>query len=309
MKYNIENIVRDNKVFIVGTLDSYELSEHQDLNGSPVPHIRGKVVVVSNIANGEPYTYTLNVFQYKNNTKGTVNRGYTQLKDVLDGVVEIGTRVRVSAGFTMVKFKDDGRDELVEANRLSLRFISPATVKDTQDVASFEIGGFVYQGLTDKTNQEGDVYLKELQIMQTNYATSADKVRPVLLKVHVAVDDFQIASAIEGAYVRGATIKVTGNLEFIQTEYTKTEEVMFGAPSERTYYTTQKVVRVTGGSSIYTEPGKAYTSDDMRFLMDKYQADSDEIMSGTSNQPAATGSAKTSTPTSNETMFLFPQGK
>lgn len=305
MKYNIENIVRDNKVFIVGTLDSFELSEHQDLNGNRVPHIRGKVVVVSNIADGEPYTYTLNVFQYKDNTKGTVNRGYTQLRDVMDEVVAIGTRVRVSAGFTMVKFKDDGRDELVEANRLSLRFISPATVKDTEDVANFEIGGFVYNTLTDKTNQDGEVYLKELQIMQTNYATSADKVRPLLLKVHVGVNDFNIAAAVEGAYQRGATVKVTGNLEFIQTEYSKEEEVMFGTAAPRVYYSTQKVVRITGGSSVYTEPGKAYTSDDMKFLMDKYQADSDEIMSGTSNQTASKPTA--TKPTSTETMFLFPQ--
>lgn len=304
MKYNIENIVRDNKVFIVGTLDSYELTEHQDLNGSPVPHIRGKVVVVANIEDGTPYTYTLNVFQYKSNTKGTVNKGYTQLRDLMDEVVPTGSRVRVSAGFTMSKFKDDSRNELVEANRLSLRFVSPATVKDTVDTAVFEIGGFVYNTLLDKVDKEGDVYLKELQIMQTNYATSADKVRPLLIKVHVAKDDYQIASAVEGAYTRGATIKVSGNLEFIQTEVTVEEEVMFGAPTPRTYYNTQKVIRITSGSSVYTEPGKAYTSDDMAFIMDKYQADSDAIMSGTTSKPAA----KTDKPaTSNETMFLFPQ--
>ena len=116
MKYNIENIVRDNKVFIVGKLKSFDLSEHADLNGSPVPHIRGKVTVVSSIPGAEEaYTFDLNVFQYKNNASGQVNKGYSQLRDLMDEAVNLDDRVRVSAGFTMSKFKDDSRNELVEA--------------------------------------------------------------------------------------------------------------------------------------------------------------------------------------------------
>lgn len=304
MKYNIENIVRDNKVFIVGKLKSFDLSEHADLNGSPVPHIRGKVTVVSTVAGAEePYTFDLNVFQYKNNASGQVNKGYSQLRDVMDEAVNLDDRVRVSAGFTMSKFKDDSRNELVEANRLSMRFISPATSKDPVDKAEFEIGGFVFNTLVDKTDKDGNTYVKEMQIMQTNYAKTADKVRPLLLKVHVNKDDHQIASAVEGAYQRGATIKVTGNLEFITTEYVKVEEVMFGAPRENVYYNTQKVIRITSGSAVYTELGKAYTSDDMKFIMDKYADDSNAIMSGTSAKSAKT---EKTVATSNETMFLFP---
>ena len=305
MKYNIENIVRDNKVFIVGAIKSFDLSEHSDLNGNPIPHVRGKATVLSNIG-GEEYTYDLNVFQYKLNSKGETNKGYTQLKSLMNEDVALGDRVRVSAGFTMSKFKDDARDQLVEANRLSLRFVSPATSKDTVDKAEFEIGGFVFAGLVDKTDKEGEVYVKELQIMQTNYATSAEKVRPILLKVHVNKDDHQIAAAVEGAYQRGATIKVSGNLEFITTESIVEEAVMFGAPREKIYYNTQKVIRITSGSSVYSEPGKAYTSDDMKFIMDKYQADSNAIMSGTNGKPAPKPAATATG--SNETMFLFPQG-
>lgn len=304
MKYSIENIVRDNKVFIVGRLAGFSLQEHQDLNGSPVPHVRGKMTIVSSINADTEYTYDLNVFQYKLDTNGKVNKPYSQLMDVINEVVKVDDRVRVSAGFTMSKFKDEGRDVLVEANRLSFRFISPATDKDVADKAEFEVGGFVYAGLTDKQDKDGNVYIKELQIMQTNYAKSADKVRPVLLKVHVSPEDHAKAAAIEGAYQRGATVKVTGDLEFITTEYTKEEEVMFGEPIVRTYYNTQKVVRITSGSPVYTEPGKAYTSDDMKFLMDKYQADSDVIMNGGSK--ATTKTATTAKAATASTQFLFP---
>jgi len=306
VKYDIKNIVRDNKVFIVGKLKSFTLTEHAELNGKAIPHIRGKVTVSSNIA-GQEYTYDLNVFQYKLTQKGDINLGYTQLSAIVSGDVAIGSRVRVSAVFSMSKFKDEAKDQLIESNRLSLKFIGPANQTDTEDKAEFEIGGFVFAGLTDKMNKEGEVYLKELQIMQTNYATSSDKVRPLLLKVHVNKDDHEIAAAIEGAYQRGATIKVSGNLEFITTEYVKEEEVMFGKPKKTTYYNTQKVIRVTSGSEVYTEAGKAYTSDDMKFLMDKYQADSNAIMSGESIKTKPKATSKTAS-SSTETMFLFPQG-
>ena len=44
----------------------------------------------------------------------------------------------------------------------------------------------------------------------------------------------------------------------------------------------------------------------MKFIMDKYAADSDAIMSGTNGKAAKTATTST-VATSNETMFLFPK--
>lgn len=284
-------LTRENKVEIIGTLDSINVVK--DTTASVGPYIRGSMVI--SVTSPKQMNIPLNFFAAATTKEGKPRKLYGQLE-----TLQQGSRVNITAQIQDNKFWDQARGQLVKTKRLSVVFINNVRAGD-EDKAVFTYSGFINKPLRETFNKEGEPVGYEIDIAQANYLNS----RAEIVTFNVDPKDTRSVNYITSEYTSGKTVKISGDLDYdIKTE-TVEEEVDFGKPQIRTFQRNISNLMITGGA--YVEEG-IYDKSDIDMLLAGDLADDNEVIEKAKNQEKSGDVVNTKKPmvsTSNTNQSLL----
>lgn len=255
-----------NTVTIVGTVEEVATKVNE---GNGKKFINGKIVVKV-VEDDKESLVEAKVLAFEKTKNGDTSKVYTAFSR-LDGYM--GKRVKLTCELrdeAMVK----GDGTVVHFNAIYLKFVNDARPAES-DCARFEYSGFVVKGIYERRNKEDNLLGYKLEVGQQNY----NGTNMSIIRFDIDKNDTNIASAIEGNYTCGETVKFEGKISYVTTIETKITEVAFGESTPKTYVNTEKTYRITGGSEPFDEenPGR-YTKKEITTLIDAYkQADTDRL--------------------------------
>lgn len=258
------DVLTKNSFKVVGKLVSQDLKTGQKKDGKG-GFISGKVVVLS-VLDGKNNEFEISFYANQSTKDGKDSQlftSYSKLGELVGKKVEITGDIRES------RFWSANANQMVSSQQLSGRFVRGVS-ETTTDEGSFELGGFVVEGIKEKTNKDGDVYRYDMTLGQSNY--KGDNMSRFVL--HVNPVDVEIKRGVEG-YNVGQTVEVYGNLRFYvtRTEVEQKNEGGFGTPIVRTYVNKQHNFFITGGTAAIVDAAKGmYPSDVIRSLVSAYKA-------------------------------------
>lgn len=300
--FNPDSIVTENKIYITGTLVNSNVSLVAEgtiaKNGKPQKAcIKGDITIRCTIGDNVS-EHKVEIYKKKKTNAGAENKGYAPLL-VLMEQDSIGKRFAISAQFQDSKFLDHNTGVLIQNSKIKANFVNFAK-EDAVDQANITFGGFVYQGLTDKFNKQGECYAKELYIMQSgDYYSGKPHIN--LVKFMVDPEDPN-AFPIQSTYTKGQTIIIDAQLRS-RTEEKKVESAdrMFGAPQVKVYTNTIRSNYIVGGTDLINIEGQTYTPDDIQFLVAAYEDSTAELMA--KNDKGAKKPATSPATSASRTLF------
>lgn len=249
---------RENKVYIVGTLDSIPADKLRTGVKDGNNWIGGSAIVKNSFGDLEVKFYSM-----EKTKDGKTNPRYANYQ-ALEKLV--GERIKVSGELSGRVFFNDKQGQLIQFNEINAAFFNLAKASDT-DTATFEYLGFVNKPLHERLNKEDKVVGYEIEVAQANY--NGDNMQ--IFKFNVAMDDSRIRSQIQEHYTKGATVFVSGEINFETTLETKEVEVDFGNPVEKTFENVRKLFLIKGGKRPIVEDGQFYTEEEISNLTSSYQ--------------------------------------
>lgn len=258
------DLLKQNTFKVVGRLVSQDLKIlNKKTDGSGF--ISGNIIVEANL-DGAKNEFEISFYANEKTQDGKVSSLYTQYSKLGELV---GKKVEVSGDIRESRFWSSNANQMVSAQKLSGRFVH-GVAETTNDDATWELGGFVVEGLKEKTNKDGDIYRYDLTLGQSNY--KGDSMSRFV--VHINPADAEIVAGV-GKYNVGQTVQVNGDLRFTVTE-TRSErknEGGFGEPVVRVYTNRQRNFFITGGSAPVTSVENGmYPSEVIRTLVGAYKA-------------------------------------
>lgn len=253
-----------NKVFIIGTVE--EVDTKIGVTSDSREYISGKVVVKT-IINGIENLIDVRLFAMKLTKEGAESKLF-QSYNKLDGMIK--KRIKINGELhEEAMIKADGT--INKFNSIALKFYSEPK-KEEADTATFEYSGFVTKALYErkKKNDQGDEEIAgyRIEIAQANY----NDTKMQIIKFDIDKNDINIANAIENNYLVGYTVSINGTISFISHVETKIEEVAFGEPTAKTFVTSEKIYKITGGKEAFAEDDEsAYSSEEIKKLVESYK--------------------------------------
>lgn len=271
-----------NTFTVVGHLKSVELRNKDKL----AEQVSARAIVESEIG-GQTKEYEIEFFSKATTSAGAPNKLYAAYVDLEKN---IGKKIKVSGEFRENRYYSSTKEAVVSVNVLSGRFIN-YDVKDA-DSATFEFQGFVIKELTEKQNKNGEVYQYNIGIAQEGYKENSLTV--INFNVSPEPECAEIVNVIRDQYTVGASVTITGDLDF-HTEVSTSEisqEGGFGKPIVREYTNTYRNYFITGGLAPFSpDDEKAFYNDEkIATLVQAYKANDVEL------EKAATEKANTVTP-------------
>lgn len=258
------DLLKTNTFKVVGRLLSQDLEiKHRRDNGEAF--ISGRATISAELS-GAKNEFEVSFYANQKTADGkesSLFASYSKIKDL------IGKKVEVTGSIAESRFWSTSGNQMVSSQQLNGRFIR-GVAESTADEGSFELGGFVVKGLTEKTNKNNEVYRYDLSLGQANYRGDSMS----CYTVHINPADREIVSGVRN-YEVGQTVRVNGDLRFIVTE-TRSErknEGGFGEPVVRVYTNKQRNFFVTGGTAAIRDVEQGmYSSDVIRSLIAAYKA-------------------------------------
>ena len=235
---------RQNKVYVIGTLAQVKDIREGEKDG--VAWIAGSAVV--NTKNSE---IEFKFYSSAKTVAGKDNARYANYAG-LDKLV--GTRVRVNGELSGRVFYNEREGQIINFNEVTAGFFNSAKPTE-EDVATFEYSGFVTKPLHERLNKEEKLVAYEMEIAQANY--SGENMQ--IVRFSVDKDNRKIVSAIEGAYTKGTTVSIMGEIEYLVEIIEKVEEVAFGDPIVKKFPSVLKRFLITGGKQPIIDEGVAYS--------------------------------------------------
>lgn len=271
-----------NKVYIVGTLVEVDTKIGTTAKDNR-EYISGKIVVKT-ISNGVESLIDIKLFSFAKKNNGEDNRVFASYKK-LEGM--LNKRVKVSGDLREdAMVRPDGT--IIKFNTINLNFINEAK-QDDVDCATFEYSGFVVKQIYERKNKDEETIGYRIEVAQANYNDSNIQI----IKFDIDKNDMAIIQAIESNYLAGETISFSGVITYKHRIETKTEEVAFGDPITKTFTTSEKVFRITGGKDVFPEdnPGKYTTSEIKDFIEAYKKADAERLEKSKTSSDEASESA------------------
>jgi hypothetical protein len=258
------DLLKQNTFKVVGRLVSQDLKIlNKKTDGSAF--ISGNVIVEANL-DGAKNEFEISFYANEKTQDGKISALYTQYSKLGELV---GKKIEVTGDIRESRFWSTNANQMVSAQKLSGRFVH-GVAETTNDEGTWEIGGFVVEGLKERLTKDNEVYRYDLTLGQANYR--GDSMSRFVLHINPA--DAEIIAGV-AKYNVGQTVQVNGDLRFIVTE-TRSErknEGGFGEPVVRVYTNRQRNFFITGGSAPITDPEKGmYASDVIRSLVAAYKA-------------------------------------
>ena len=258
------DLLKQNTFKVVGRLVSQDLKTlNRKDNGAGF--ISGNIIVEANLG-GAKNEFEISFYANEKTQDGKVSTLYTQYSKLGELV---GKKIEVTGDMRESRFWSSNANQMVSAQKLNGRFVH-GVAETTADEGTWELGGFVVEGLKERTNKDGEIYRYDLTLGQANY--KGDSMSRFVL--HINPSDAEIVAGV-GKYSVGQTVQVNGDLRFIVTE-TRSErknEGGFGEPVVRVYTNRQRNFFITGGSApIVSIENGMYPSDIIRNLVAAYKA-------------------------------------
>lgn len=274
-------LTRENKVEIIGTLDSINLIK--DSSPKVGAYIRGNLVI--KVSAPKPMSIPLNFFASAQTKDGRPRKIYGQLESL-----QQGSRVSISAQIQDNKFWDQGRGQLVKGKRLSLVYINNVRPSD-EDRADFVYSGFVKEGIREVYDTEGSLTGYTIRIGQATYNNS----RAEVITFNVNPKDTRAVNYVTSEYKAGKTVKVMGELDYDIITETREEAVDFGKPSVRTFQRNISNLVITGGVSV---TDGFYEPSDIDMLLNGDAADDAAVTEAARGQEKSGAAVNTKKPLS-----------
>lgn len=257
-------LLKQNTFKVIGRLVSQDLKTlNKKTDGSGF--ISGNIIVEA-MLDGAKNEFEISFYANEKTQDGKISSLYTQYSKLGELV---GKKIEVSGDIRENRFWSSNANQMVSAQKLSGRFVH-GVAETASDEATWELGGFVVEGLKEKTNKDGEIYRYDLTLGQANYRGDAMS-RFVL---HINPVDAEIVAGV-GKYSVGQTVQVNGDLRFIVTEVRseRKNEGGFGEPVVKVFTNRQRNFFITGGSAPITsvEAGM-YSSEIIRSLVAAYKA-------------------------------------
>lgn len=230
-------LTRENKIEIIGTLEKIDIiKDTSKTNGSA--YMRGNLVV--KVSSPKQMNIPLNFFTSALTKDGKPRKLYGQLE-----ALRQGQRVNITATVDENKFYDQTRGQLAKGKRLNVNFINNVGLNDV-DKAEFSYSGFVFEGLKELFDRDGEPYGYGIKLAQTNYKNDNCQVVGFMV-------DSQNAAAIrymQAEYTSGKTVKVYGVLDYDIVTETVTEKADFGPDIVKTFQRNVSNIIITKGTSV-----------------------------------------------------------
>lgn len=229
-------LTRDNKVEIIGTLESINVIK--DTSPKTGAYLRGNLVV--KVSSPKTMNIPLNFFTSAQTKDGKPRKLYGQLDTLRQG-----QRVSITGAIDDNKFWDQGRGQLVKGKRLNVVFVNNVGSSDS-DKAEFSYSGFVKETIKEIFNQEGVTTGYTIRLAQSNYDGSRCQV------IGFMVDPKNTAAVryVTQEYTSGKTVKVSGELDYDIITETREEAVDFGKPITKTFQRNISNLIITSGVSV-----------------------------------------------------------
>jgi len=258
------DLLKTNTFKVVGRLVSQDLKIlNKKTDGSGF--ISGNVIIEANL-DGAKNEFEISFYANEKTQDGKISSLYTTYSKLGELV---GKKVEVTGDIRESRFWSSNANQMVSAQKLSGRFIH-GVAETSNDEGSWEIGGFVVEGLKERLTKDNEVYRYDLTLGQANYR--GDSMSRFVLHINPA--DKEIVDGV-GKYSVGQTVQVNGDLRFIVTEVRseRKNEGGFGEPVVKVFTNRQRNFFITGGSApIVTAEKGMYSSDIIRSLVAAYKA-------------------------------------
>ena len=272
--------LKTNNVKVIGRVAAVNLKEgKKKTNGQG--YISGSVTLTS-VIGGEKKEFEVNLYANEQTKEGKPNQlyvSYSKLSELVGKKVEINGELRENRYFSA------NTKRLVSAQQIAGRFVRG--VSDTiEDVATFELGGFIVSELVQKENKNKEIYRYDIVLGQGNY----NNTNMSMFTLHVRPTDVEIINGLKSQYHAGDTVILNGQLDWIvQTIVKESENVGFGSGAVHTYTNRQRNFWISGGSVVIKEADKgAYDQETIRTLIAAYKAHDVELANSASSEGGET---------------------
>ncbi len=261
--------LKTNNVKIVGRVASVNLKEgKKKTNGQG--YISG-TVTLNSLIGGEKKEFEINLYANETTKEGKPNQlyvSYSKLSELVGKKVEISGELRENRYFST------NAKQLVSAQQIAGRFVRGVS-DTTEDLATFELGGFIVSELVQKTNKNGEIYRYDIVLGQGNY----NNTNMSMFTLHVRPTDVEIINGLKGQYHAGDTVVLNGQLDWIiQTVVRESDNVGFGSGAVHTFTNRQRNFWISGGSVVIKDAEKgAYDQEIIRTLIAAYKAHDVEL--------------------------------
>ena len=261
--------LKTNSFKVVGRLSSQDLEvKNRKDNGDAF--ISGKAIIIAEL-DGAKNEFEVSFYANKKTADGKDSSLFTSYSKLAELV---GKKVEITGSISESRFWSTNANQMVSAQQLNGRFVH-GVAESTSDEGTFELGGFVVKGLTERLNKNNEVYRYDLTIGQANYRGD----NMACFTAHINPADRDIVNGVRG-YEVGQTVRINGDLRFIVTE-TRSErknEGGFGEPVVRVYTNRQRNFFITGGTAAIKDPEQGmYPADVIRTLVGAYKAHDVEL--------------------------------
>ena len=264
------DFLRTNNVKIVGHLISADMKTgaRKDTGAG---YISGNAVVQS-VIGGEKKEFEISFYANEQTQDKKVSKLYTSYSKMNELV---GKKVEITGELRENRYYSNNAKQLVSAQQISGRFVRGVS-EATDDVATFELGGFVVSELTERKNKKGEIFSYSLQLGQANYSGNAMSI----FTVSARPSDVDIIKGLQSMYRAGDTVVVNGVLDWVVEVVTKeSDNVGFGSGAVHSYTNRMRNFWISGGSKVVEkeEDGK-YTQGLIRDLLSAYKNKDVELM-------------------------------
>lgn len=263
--------LRTNNVKIVGRIASVNLKEGtKKTNGQG--YISGSVTINS-VIGGEKKEYEISLYANAMTQAGKQNQLYVSYSKLTELV---GRKIEVSGELRENRYFSSNAKQLVSAQQITGRFVR-GVPEATEDIATFELGGFIVSELVQKTNKNNETYRYDIVLGQGNY----DYTNMSMFTLHVRPTDTEILKGLKSQYHAGDTVVINGQLDWlVQTIVKESDNVGFGSGAVHTFTNRQRNFWISGGSVVVkgVENGM-YDPEQIRNLIAAYKAHDVELAS------------------------------
>ena len=256
----------DNKVKIEGILTEMDLTEDSySRDGKTVECIKGRIhIKTTQTINGETkeIVVPVDMFANKYTREGKINSAYNSIYHAMTEYVSQAAApegvepdyVKVNGSLKMNEYISKRTKEITSFPRITASFISKVKKEEYKPEATFSIQ-FVVAEASYETNSEGE-------------ETGRYKIFGIVPQFGGTVDVFpfyavseNVISAVSTYWQPGDTVSAIGKLDFSSTTETRTIEVDFGEPQEKTFTKNVSDIIITGGCQTPLDDTAAYSAD------------------------------------------------
>lgn len=289
--------LKTNNIKIVGRLGAVDLKTANRKNNG-AGYISGNITINS-VIGGEDKEYEVSLFANEMTKEGKPSQlyqNYAKLSDL------VGRKIEVTGELREDRYFSSQAKQLISSQKLSGRFVKGVT-EVTPDEATFEIGGFIVSGLTEKKNKDGEIYRYDVQLGQGNYNYSSLSI----FNFNIKPTEVEIVKGISNSYKVGDTVVLNGNLDFVVKTVTKeSANVGFGSGAVRTYTNRIRSFWICGGSvPIASIEDGAYPRDLINSLISAYKAHDVELSNKAADSATANDSLEDKPAVSNRQASLI----